>query len=230
MKKKVLLASTTALLASIVISGSIMAATGKIKLVVDGNEVPTDAAPKAENGRVMVPISTVSKALGANVQWDAKSNSVIVNSKQDVWDHQMEYLSTGWDEIRNLIASYVAYYESKKDGYKDLVSDKFKSDFVDPTLIISKKDEPLLDYQFVDVKFNGTPEDVSQFTVRVDVVQYTDVEVQPANLVKKQLDFDVRYDQKKGMYVIDGIWVKGKQTLDSYTVFPGLTFKSIPKY
>lgn len=230
MKRKVLLASTTALLASIAISGSIMGATGKIKLVVNGNEVPTDAAPKVENGRVMVPISTVSKALGANVQWDANSNSVIVNSKQEVWDHKMEYLSTGWNDIRNLITSYVTYYESKKDGYKDLVSDKFKSDFIDPTLIISKKDEPILDYQFVDVKFNGTPEDVSQFTVRVDVVQYTDVEVQPTNLVKKQLVFDVRYDQKKGMYVIDGIWVKGKQTLDSYTVFPGLTFKSIPKY
>lgn len=229
MRQKVLLAGTAAVLASILISGSMMAATGKIKLVVNGKEVPADVAPRIEKGRVLVPIGTVSKALGVNVQWDAQTNSVIVNSKQDVWDHEMEYLDRNWDEIRNLITTYITYYESKKDGYKDLVSDRFKSDFVDPKLIISNVSDAILDYRFVDIKFNGTPEDTLQFTVRVDVVQRTDGSVRPTLIVKKQLDFDVRYDQKKGMYVLDGIWVKGKEMLDSYTVFPGLTFKPIPK-
>ncbi|WP_163879196.1 stalk domain-containing protein [Paenibacillus favisporus] len=39
-----------------------------LKIIVDGKEIATDVAPKNENGRVLVPISTISKALGSGVR------------------------------------------------------------------------------------------------------------------------------------------------------------------
>ncbi|PQP87438.1 copper amine oxidase N-terminal domain-containing protein [Paenibacillus sp. AR247] len=220
MKNKILV-GLTVLMASILLCGTIFAATGKIKIIVDGKEVATDVAPKNENGRVLVPISTISKALGSDVQWNAKTKSVIINSKPDIWNDDLNFISTNIIEIDNLFHSYFNYYNTKETGYADLVTSTFKSDFVDPKTIISKIQDKIIDYRIIDAKFIGTLDDPYRFKFRVEVVKYTNMEVIPTYFEKLQLDIDVF--NKKGVYLIDGIWVKGKEVIKSYTVFPGLT-------
>ncbi|WP_161601573.1 copper amine oxidase N-terminal domain-containing protein [Paenibacillus luteus] len=59
------------------------------KIVVNGKTVAADVAPRMINNRVMVPISFVSKALGADVTWDQKTQTVGVKSygiaPVDIW-------------------------------------------------------------------------------------------------------------------------------------------------
>lgn len=216
-------------MATILISGTIMAATGKIKIIVNGTEVSTDVAPKNENGRVLVPISTISTALGAKVKWDAKANSVIIEgntSKSAVWPGEdKSHLSSDWMNYRDLITQYISLYNSKGGDYNKLVTKTFKSDFVSAKEIVPKTQEPIIDYQFLDAKFNGTLDDVTRNKIRVEVVKYSDLEKRPNKLIKLQLDFDVRYTD--GKYLIDGIWVKGKEEIKSYTLFSGLTYKEV---
>ncbi|WP_186327577.1 copper amine oxidase N-terminal domain-containing protein [Paenibacillus sp. Y412MC10] len=220
MKNKILV-GLTVLMASILLCGTIFAATGKIKIIVDGKEVATDVAPKNENGRVLVPISTISKALGSGVQWNAKTQSVIINSKPDIWNDDLNFINMNIVNIRNLFHSYFNYYNTKETGYADLVTPTFKSDFVDPKTIISKIQDKIIDYRIIDAKFIGTLEDPGRYKFRVEVVKFSNMEVIPYHIEKLQLDIDVF--EKNGGYLIDGIWVKGKEVMNSYTVFPGLT-------
>jgi hypothetical protein len=49
-----------------------------IGIVVNGNQVSSDVPPQIVDGRVLVPLRTVAEALGATVNWDSASQSVIV--------------------------------------------------------------------------------------------------------------------------------------------------------
>ncbi|MDR9855623.1 copper amine oxidase N-terminal domain-containing protein [Paenibacillus sp. VCA1] len=213
-------------LASVLISGSILAATGKIKIIVNGTELTTDTSPKIEDGRVLVPISTISKALSVGVSWDPKSKSVKVDSKPNVLNDDLSALYTSYADARDVIAEYFSYYDSKKDGYQALVTDQFKSDFVDPQKIITSNDEPILDYKIIGGKYNGTLEELVQYKFRVEVIRFIDVNKGAAKVAKIQLDFNLKYDINKGKYLIDGIYKASKEELiNSYTVFTGLTFR-----
>ncbi|SHI51399.1 copper amine oxidase N-terminal domain-containing protein [Lutispora thermophila] len=53
-----------------------------IKLVLNGKELKTDVAPIPADNRVMVPIRVISEALGAKIDWDAETNSVIIDSTE----------------------------------------------------------------------------------------------------------------------------------------------------
>ncbi len=59
---------------------SVALGTQPIKLLVNGQEIKCDVPPQIVNGRTMVPISAVSKALGCQVSWDASQGAVIVTS------------------------------------------------------------------------------------------------------------------------------------------------------
>ncbi len=52
------------------------AASGAIKVWVDGNEVGFDTAPTIENGRTLVPLRAIFEALGAEVDWDGEAYRV----------------------------------------------------------------------------------------------------------------------------------------------------------
>ncbi|PZD97217.1 hypothetical protein DNH61_03855 [Paenibacillus sambharensis] len=69
-------------------------AAGIIKLNVNGSNLQTEVAPKVVNNRVMVPISFVSKALGASVSWNDKTQTVSINTigipNENVWDERMD--------------------------------------------------------------------------------------------------------------------------------------------
>jgi len=80
-------------------------ADNPIKLFVSGKEIRSDVAAFDDKGRVMVPIRSVAEALDANVTWDGKTNSVIVE-KRDQPDSSSGTISTGsyldaimWGEV-----------------------------------------------------------------------------------------------------------------------------------
>ncbi len=53
-------------------------AANPIKLIVNGKEIKSDVPPQIINGRTMVPARFLAEALGAKVEWDPVSSSVIV--------------------------------------------------------------------------------------------------------------------------------------------------------
>ncbi|HBX23321.1 MAG TPA: hypothetical protein DEF34_06815 [Desulfotomaculum sp.] len=63
----------------LVLSTAIVAsayAFAPIKIVFDEDELNSDVAPIIENGRVLVPLRVIAEKFGAEVVWDAKSNTV----------------------------------------------------------------------------------------------------------------------------------------------------------
>lgn len=48
-------------------------------LFVNGSRVDTDTVPQIINGRTYLPVAVVLRAVGADVQWDDKSRSVVVD-------------------------------------------------------------------------------------------------------------------------------------------------------
>lgn len=79
MKKRILFIIAAVLVISI---ASMAFADPVIKLVLNGQELKTDVAPIPADGRVMVPIRVISEALGAKIDWDGKTNSVIIDSTE----------------------------------------------------------------------------------------------------------------------------------------------------
>jgi len=58
--------------------GSTVFATGDISIEVKNKQIPTDSPPTYDQGRVLVPLRAVSKALGATVDWNQKTKTVTV--------------------------------------------------------------------------------------------------------------------------------------------------------
>lgn len=56
------------------------AAPQAIKLIINGQEIHPDVPPQMIEGRVMVPARFVAEPLGATVEWDGSTNSVIITS------------------------------------------------------------------------------------------------------------------------------------------------------
>jgi len=75
--RKIIMIIATAAVLSL---ASLTFADPVIKLVLNGQELKTDVAPMPADNRVMVPMRVISEALGANIDWDAKTNSVIIDS------------------------------------------------------------------------------------------------------------------------------------------------------
>ena len=66
----------------------ILAHFNNIKITVNGQQVEMDddddVEPFIYEGRTMVPVRFVSEALGADVNWDNKTKTVIINSKNNI--------------------------------------------------------------------------------------------------------------------------------------------------
>ncbi|MCD7854431.1 MAG: hypothetical protein LUG66_02305 [Clostridiales bacterium] len=50
---------------------------GEIGVTVDGSEIPFDQPPVVINGRTLVPLRAIFEALGAEVEWDAETKSIM---------------------------------------------------------------------------------------------------------------------------------------------------------
>jgi len=80
MRKKLLVVFTLAIL--ILGMVALAYANAPIKLLFNGEELKTDVAPKLIEGRVLVPIRVIAETLGADVEWNAEQNAVLINNTQ----------------------------------------------------------------------------------------------------------------------------------------------------
>ena len=56
-------------------------ANSTVKLFINGKELEPDVPPSIVNGRVIAPVRTIAEALGATVEWDEETYSVIIDSR-----------------------------------------------------------------------------------------------------------------------------------------------------
>jgi hypothetical protein len=73
--------ATCAVICSLIFISSSAIAGSPIKLFIDGEIIQCDVPPQIINGRVMVPARFVAEPLGARVEWDERSQTVLVLSK-----------------------------------------------------------------------------------------------------------------------------------------------------
>lgn len=83
MMKKILL--IISLLGMLFLAIGVYAASGPIRLLINGQPLPLDPAPIVINGRTMVPVRAVAGALGADLSWTAYSSTVSLQTKSEVW-------------------------------------------------------------------------------------------------------------------------------------------------
>ena len=71
-------------------SKSLYLTIGSTEILVSGETKTTDVAPKIVNDRTLVPIRVVSESFGASVEWDDKTNTVNIASKQGFYKIKRE--------------------------------------------------------------------------------------------------------------------------------------------
>ncbi|WP_054402830.1 copper amine oxidase N-terminal domain-containing protein [Paenibacillus solani] len=228
--KKLFSISAVALSISLVLGGTYAFGSGKIKIVVNGNNIATDVAPKNVNGRVLVPISTISKALGANVSWDSKTQTVSIqqgtsNPKTtDVWSQSLNDTSAEeWAAVKRTIDLFIIGYDGQDEELvKSLVVEGFDKTFIAPGVYVPGGGHfpSLLNYEIIDAKQTGSVDGRGEYKVRVKFVNY----VGRSSPTENTWDIDVTPKPKSDKYLIKEVEQSAK-ALSSYTVFPGLTFK-----
>ena len=89
-------------------------AADPIKLIVNGQEIAfPDAPPQIINGRTMVPARPLAEALGAKVDWDNETRTVVVSS-EEVNDASTDISNSNdsdWIDLRTLADIYGVYVE-----------------------------------------------------------------------------------------------------------------------
>lgn len=80
-------------------SGSVAAGDSGAVIIYDGQEIEFDNDPVNIDGTIVVPMRTVFEALGANVKWDAGSQTVYARKKSKTY--QMTIGSTEITETKN---------------------------------------------------------------------------------------------------------------------------------
>lgn len=181
-------------------------AKGAIKIVVNGEQIKSDVAPQMSNNRVMVPISFISKALGANVTWDEKNQMVSIKSsksdlQEDVWNQNLDISSSSWSQVKNLIALYIVGFDTRDD---ELIKSISVEGF--DMIPIGGMYPSIIDYEIVDAQ--QTKETLK---VRVRVI------IQEEKLFGEEWDIEIAQGKIKSM----------KKTklfdVNEHTLFPGLT-------
>jgi len=85
MRVKRLWLAALSVLAIFVLATSVAETATAIQLIINGMEVHSDVPPVIVNGRLMVPIRTVSEAMGLVVAWDSVASIVRVDQAEDPW-------------------------------------------------------------------------------------------------------------------------------------------------
>lgn len=185
-----------------------------IRLVVNGQEIKPDVAPRLIDGRAMVPVRWVAEALGSEVRWDAQNRSVIVNQPPDVWSDTLDTQVINpmkWVEVRSLLSRfYLAWEWHDYEGFKQLVTDDFPQTFLPG---IGGHYPNLMDWQIQD----GRMVDEDHLQLRV----YEIYEYYGRELYAYVDDVTVDLRQLKVSRVDS---VGGRLELSSVTLFNGLTF------
>jgi len=92
-----------------------------IRLFVAGKEITPDVPPQIINGRAMVPVRFVAEALGAEVGWDSKTNTVTINKTSERYGYVRRIKKQGKvalelepDELFVFISDHRVYKENEK--------------------------------------------------------------------------------------------------------------------
>lgn len=231
-KKKLFSVPVVVLSISLVMGGAYAFGSGKIKIVMNGVSIASDVAPKNVNGRVMVPISTISKALGANVSWDPKTQTVSIKqgtsnapATNDVWNQSLnDTYGEEWAAVKRVIDLFILGFDGQDEELvKRLVVEGFDKTFIAPGVYVPVGGNypSLLDHDIIDAKKTGTVDGRGEYKVRVKFVSYVGL----SSPVENTWDIDVTPKPSKvDEYLINKI-DRSAKGLSSYTVFPGLTFK-----
>jgi len=208
MKKKLFI-SLFAIVIALTAAVGMAFAKGAIKIVVNGEQIKSDVAPQMSNNRVMVPISFISKALGANVSWDQKNQTVSIKSsnsdvQEDVWKQNLDMSSSGWSQVKNLIALYIVGFDTRDDKLiKSISVEGFDM------IPIGGMYPSIIDYEIVDAQ-----ETKETLKVRVKVI------FDEEKLFGEEWDIEIAQGKIKSM--------KRAKLFDvnEYTVIPGLTYNN----
>ncbi|WP_172963990.1 copper amine oxidase N-terminal domain-containing protein [Paenibacillus sp. Cedars] len=165
---------------------------------MNGEIIATDVAPKNVNGRVLVPISTISKALGANVSWDSKTQTVSIkqgtsntSATNDVWIQSLnDTYGEEWAAVKRVVDLFVLAYDSQDEELvKSLVVEGFDKTFIAPGVYVPVGGNypSILDHVIIDAKKTGTVDGRGEYKVRVKFVSYVGL----SSPVENTWDIDV---------------------------------------
>lgn len=113
--------ATCAVICSLMFVGSSAIAGSPIKLFIDGEIIQCDVPPQIINGRVMVPARFVAEPLGARVEWDERSRTVIILSPnyklpgEEIMSQQTNSLSQAKKELYALVERCENVLEASAD-------------------------------------------------------------------------------------------------------------------
>lgn len=193
-----------------------------LKLIIKGEKVQSDVAPKIENGRTYVPLRVVADYLGEDINWDAKTKTVTVHP--DVWDQDLkEQIGPDqWIYCRNTIIQFLMNFDERNVEGKKLVSKDFQSNIVGSEVVIPIGGvyPNMIDYKFVDAKID---QQSKIFTARVKIRWYKNSFQETTWDIS--MDLTHSSDEYNTRPLITKLWEVDTVDLDSHTVFPGLTFK-----
>jgi hypothetical protein len=91
MKKRVAIIGLIAL--TFALAAAAAFASDPVKLYVNGQEMELNVLPQIVNGRVMVPVRWIAEALDAEVKWDKKTNSVLINKNYPAFISKEEVIT-----------------------------------------------------------------------------------------------------------------------------------------
>jgi len=172
MKKKWLTVIGAVILATAITT--VAFAPSPIKLVVNGQEIKPDVPPHLINGRTMVPIRWVAEALGADVQWDERSNAVVITkempgvSESDL-PHVFRNISSKFEgiEVPVYLPTYLPYngalglshFKTSKGGYSfKLVPKNGEShSMADEVVTMVASQQPFSPFPTEEQLFSGSP-------------------------------------------------------------------------
>ena len=84
MKKTLKFSITLLIIIGILISVISVNASEQVKVKIDNNEISFDVPPQLIGGRTMVPLRAIFEALGATVQWDDSTQTVVAYNEVSI--------------------------------------------------------------------------------------------------------------------------------------------------
>lgn len=128
--KRFSLGLITGLIAGLILATTTFAFAGdSIKLLVNGRQIYSDVPPQIISGRTMIPARALAESLGAQVDWDADTSTVVVTKPEKTVIIEPKPLNTtgrievtGSQEFKNSIEQALSLLQEKAPEDFTLVS------------------------------------------------------------------------------------------------------------
>lgn len=100
-----------------------------IKVLIDGKQLLTDKEPFIYDGTTYLPVRAVGEAVGKDVSWDGKTNTVLLNSKMTEVPKNDYEEDTEKEEIENVITNSKEYSRTNPAPVETEQIYKYESDY-----------------------------------------------------------------------------------------------------